>query len=98
MWTSDGGAPLDVGPLTMDLLVSRMFQVGLARRVWGSVWALTDLAMSAKEASVICSKPGTLNGDLLAGWGAERLFLGFGGGPAAWEVRMAVLKTSERGM
>ena len=86
MWTSDGGVPLDVGPLTMDLLVSRMFQVELAHRTERSVWALTDLAMSAKEVSVICSKPGTLKGDLLAGWGPSRLFLDFGGGPAVWEV------------
>ena len=67
IWISDGGAPLDVGPLTMDLLVSRMFQVGLARRAERSVCALTDLAMSAKEVSVICSKPGTLKGVLLVG-------------------------------
>lgn len=54
--------------------------------------------MSAKEVSVMCSKPGTLNGDLLVGWGPGRLFLGFGGGPVVCEVWIAVLKTSERGM
>lgn len=30
MWISDGGVPLDVGPLTIDLFVLHMFHVGLA--------------------------------------------------------------------